>query len=97
MSTWHQAPEVLNYHWFVSIEAVAASRFPQGLCVSSVKDELNGDRFRRSRAQIGNVHINTHASACSTAGLVQEGRKDWGIGELEFKFIIPDDRSNGAE
>jgi hypothetical protein len=41
MSTWHQAPEALDYHWFVSIEAMAASRFPQGSCVSCVEDEFD--------------------------------------------------------
>ena len=42
MNTWHQVPETLDCHWFVSIEAMAASRFPQGPCVRSVKDESNG-------------------------------------------------------
>ena len=57
---------------------------------------LNGDRFRRSKVQIGDVYINTHASAAQLQDWCRKVAKIGGIGESEFKFIIPDDTSNGS-
>jgi hypothetical protein len=57
---------------------------------------LNGERFRRSRVQIGDVHINTHASAAQLQDWCRKVATIGGIGESEFKFIIPGDTSNGS-
>ncbi len=58
---------------------------------------LNEDRFRRSKAQIGGVHVNTHASA---AQLQDWCRKVAAIGKIdpsEYEFVIPEDSSKVAE
>lgn len=56
---------------------------------------LNGDRFRRSKAQIGDVYINTHASA---AQLQDWCRKVAGIGNFgltDFEFVMPEEAMRG--
>ena len=55
---------------------------------------LKGDRFRRSKVQIGDVYINTHASAAQLQDWCRKVGKIGGIDASEFKFIIPDDALN---
>ena len=58
---------------------------------------MNGDRFRRSKVQVGDVYINTHASA---AQLQDWCRKVATIGTIDaddFEFIMPDDTSKSVE
>ena len=55
----------------------------------------NGDRFRRSKAQIGDVYVNTHASA---AQLQDWCRKVAEIGKIrlsDFEFVMSDDAVPG--
>ncbi|MCY2995943.1 MAG: HNH endonuclease family protein [Planctomycetota bacterium] len=58
---------------------------------------MNEDRFHRSKAQIGNVYINTHAAAAQLqdwCGKVAElGR----IGSTDFAFVMPDGASDSLE
>ena len=52
---------------------------------------MNGDRFLRSKVQIGGVCINTHASAATFLSWCRRVAEIGGIGQDEFEFVMPDD------
>jgi hypothetical protein len=58
---------------------------------------MNGDRFRRSKVQIGDVYINTHASAAQLQDWCRKVAKIGTIGVDDFEFVMPDDTSKSAE
>ncbi len=57
---------------------------------------MNEDRFRRSKVKIGDVYVNTHASAAQLQDWCRKVAKLAKIDADDFDFVIPDDRSNAA-
>ena len=53
--------------------------------------DLNGNRFRRSKVQLGDVFINTHASASQLKIWCRKIAKIASIGAQEFEFVMSDD------
>jgi hypothetical protein len=58
---------------------------------------LNGDRFRLSKKQIGDVFINTHASAASLQDWCRKVAKLGSISVEDFEFIKADEPSAPPE
>jgi hypothetical protein len=58
---------------------------------------MNGDRFRRSKAQIGEVCINTHASAAQLQDWCRKVAEIGNFGAVEYDFVMADDASKPAE
>ena len=57
----------------------------------------NEDRFRRSKARIGDVYINTHASAAQLQDWCRKVAEIGKIGLTDFEFVIQDDASKSAQ
>lgn len=55
---------------------------------------LDGDRFRRSKAQIGDVYINTHASAAQLKDWCRKVADIAAISPNDFEFIMPNSSSD---
>ncbi len=51
----------------------------------------DGDRFRRSKVRIGDVYINTHASAAQLQDWCRKVAKIATIGADDFEFVMTDD------
>ena len=58
---------------------------------------MNGERFPQSKAPIGDVYINTHASAKTLLNWCQRVAKIGKISADDFEFIIPDDTLKSAK
>src|ERR1051326_1562372 len=58
---------------------------------------LEADRFRRSKAQIGEVYINTHASAAQLQDWCRKVAKIASIDTNEFEFVMPADSPKREE
>lgn len=58
---------------------------------------MNGERFRRSKVQIGGVYINTHASAAQLQEWCRKVAKIGTIGADEFEFVLSGDTSKSPE
>ncbi len=58
--------------------------------------DKNADRFRRSKAQIGDVYINTHASAAQLKDWCRKVAKIGAIELHDFEFVMSDDTSKAA-
>jgi predicted transport protein len=57
---------------------------------------MNEDRFHRSKAQIGNVFINTHASAAQLQDWCGKVAEIGRIGSNDFEFVMSDDATLGT-
>ncbi len=57
---------------------------------------MNEDRFERSKAKIGNVYINTHASAAQLQDWCRKVAKIGAIGVEDFEFVMPVDASKST-
>jgi hypothetical protein len=55
------------------------------------------DQFPRSKVKIGEVYINTHASAAQLQDWTRKVARIGKIGADDFEFVIPDDSSKPAE
>jgi len=88
VQNWKDAFVKLLKHFDMSCPALLKRIATEQTLNSVISMEV--DRFRRSKAQIGDVYINTHASAAllqDWCGKVAEiGR----IGANDFEFIMPD-------
>ncbi len=51
---------------------------------------MNEERFRRSKTQIGNVYVNTHASAAQLQDWCGKVAEIGNIGPNDFEFVMPD-------
>jgi hypothetical protein len=58
---------------------------------------LNEDRFRRSKVQIGDLYINTHASAAQLQDWCRKVANIAGIGAHEYEFVLPSVTSKTAK
>jgi hypothetical protein len=52
---------------------------------------MNGDRFRRSKVQIGDVFVNTHASAAQLKDWCRKVANIAEVSSSDFEFILPGD------
>ena len=57
---------------------------------------MNGDRFRQSKTQIGEVYVNTHASAAQLQDWCRKIAEIGKFGEGEFEFIMPEAQPKSA-
>jgi hypothetical protein len=55
---------------------------------------VDRERFRRSKFQIGDVYVNTHASAAQLRDWCRKIAKLASIGANEFEFVMPNESSN---
>ncbi len=58
---------------------------------------MNGDRFRRSKRQIGDVYVNTHASASQLQDWCRKVAEIGKIGSSDFEFVMTDGAATPAE
>jgi hypothetical protein len=52
---------------------------------------MNGDRFSRSKVRIGDVYVNTHASAATFLKWCRRVAEIGGIAPVDFEFLMPTD------